>query len=292
MNARGFVLLEWLVAAALVMSVAGAAFAIVGPARDVVERTQHRIDLANSAERALAQIVAEVREAGSLAAIAETDVSVSDSFAPIVLMKDLESGEAGQPAAAIVLRHTPMEAAQGRLAAAAPAGQAALQLDTDARCWSGPPACGFAAGDRVLIYTSNAAEAGTVNAIANGVVFLMAPLATAFPKAAVVSTITETTYGSTPDAAGHLRLVRLTDGGAKQPILDHVAHFSIATDDPEVGSPRLLSLRLRVQTAAAHLRGPAGYLFAEPGTAAGPRQWLPDVELRAEVALRNRMETP
>ena len=50
---------------------------------------------------------------------------------------------------------------------------------------------------------------------------------------------------------------------------------------------RKIGVTLRVQTAVAALRGPAGDLFRRGGTSAGGFRWVPDQEVRFEVAPRN-----
>ena len=50
---------------------------------------------------------------------------------------------------------------------------------------------------------------------------------------------------------------------------------------------RKIAVTLRVQTAVAALRGPAGVLFARGGTSTGGIRWVPDQEIRVEVAPRN-----
>jgi hypothetical protein len=44
---------------------------------------------------------------------------------------------------------------------------------------------------------------------------------------------------------------------------------------------------LRVESALAALRGPAGILFSRGGTSAAADRWLPDREIRLAVAPRN-----
>jgi hypothetical protein len=50
---------------------------------------------------------------------------------------------------------------------------------------------------------------------------------------------------------------------------------------------RKIGVSLRVQSANAALRGPAGVLFAHGGTSRSGLRWLPDVRLRFDVAPRN-----
>ena len=50
---------------------------------------------------------------------------------------------------------------------------------------------------------------------------------------------------------------------------------------------RGVGVRIRVQAALSRLRGPAGALFVNAGTSRGGNQWLPDIEVRFQVAPRN-----
>ena len=50
---------------------------------------------------------------------------------------------------------------------------------------------------------------------------------------------------------------------------------------------RRIGVTLRVQSAAAALRGPAGALFTHAGTAQGSAKWLPDLEVHFDVSPRN-----
>ena len=50
---------------------------------------------------------------------------------------------------------------------------------------------------------------------------------------------------------------------------------------------RKIGVTLRVQSAVAALRGPAGVLFAHGGTSAGGPRWVPDQELHFDIAPRN-----
>jgi hypothetical protein len=66
---------------------------------------------------------------------------------------------------------------------------------------------------------------------------------------------------------------------------------------PDAGAParwdadllrvRQVIVHLRVQAAAASLRGPTAVLFAHPGTAASGRRWAPDLDVSFTVAPRN-----
>ena len=50
---------------------------------------------------------------------------------------------------------------------------------------------------------------------------------------------------------------------------------------------RRVSVTVRVEAAAASLRGPASALFVHAGSSRGGGAWLPDIEARFDVAPRN-----
>jgi type II secretory pathway pseudopilin PulG len=57
--------------------------------------------------------------------------------------------------------------------------------------------------------------------------------------------------------------------------------------DADLLRVRRVGVTLRVQAAMASLRGPAGLLFANGGTARSAVKWVPDQEIRFDVAPRN-----
>lgn len=292
MNARGFVLLEWLIASALVVVIAGAVFSAVNPVRDVVERSGQGIELAAGARTALDLVVTDVREAGADTMIGSPGSELGKMLPAIAIHSHLGSAAIVAAGAAVRIRRVPLLAAQGRLSASAFAGDNLLRLATDVRCSTGGPGCGFRSGDNGVLLADGAAEVVTIEAILAGAVVLTAPLTRGFPADAVLCRLQTTTYGLRAADDGAEQLVRLTDGGAEQPVLDNVVAFSVVSDDLAPTRIRRVSLRLRVQAAGAEWRGPAGYLFSRGGTASSSRRWLPDLELRADVALRNRKVTP
>jgi len=50
---------------------------------------------------------------------------------------------------------------------------------------------------------------------------------------------------------------------------------------------RRIRVTVRVQSALASLRGPAGVLFLRAGTARAGEQYVPDVEVQFDIAPRN-----
>jgi hypothetical protein len=88
------------------------------------------------------------------------------------------------------------------------------------------------------------------------------------------------------DAEGDTGLVRLT-----------ASQFADGPWCPDESNPnrwdadllriRMVAVTLRIQSANAALRGPAGLLFAHGGTSTGGSRWLPDTQVRFQVTPRN-----
>ena len=285
-DSRGFALLEWLIASAFVLVLAGALFTMLAPVRDVIERTNYGSDLVSGARHAIDRVTADVREAGSDVAIGWPGAALTRAVPRLLLLEHLDAEVFGQPAAAIIINRVPDFAAQGRLRLPAPTGEQLLQLDTAVRCANGVPACGFHAGDRAAIVTDALGEVVAIDTPLADAVVLASPLVNGYPVGAVLVRFVAIKYGLRAGPHGD-RLVRVSDGGADQPLLDNVVGFSLTADAVDPGHIRRVAMQLRVQAPSAELRGPAGVLFRQAGTASTARRWLPDVELRSVVALRN-----
>ena len=288
MTPRGFTTIELLIAAAVVMAVSGALAAMMAPLGSAIDRANANADMDAGTRTVLQQLIAEVRLAGSDAAIASRTARLARVLPPVALLRNLESGEVGLPATAVRITFIPHLAAQGTLELAAAAGDTLLRLETTARCATGPPACGFRSGQSVLLYASDAVSTVSISEIFDGAVTLAWPLNVSFPAGAVLAEFVSVTYGTRAVVDGSQRLVRISSGGAEQPMLDNVVAFTVATDTGDPTTAGRLMWTLRVQAPAAAFRGPAGFLFHYAGTAARARDWIPDVEHRMVVALRNR----
>jgi Tfp pilus assembly protein PilW len=117
-----------------------------------------------------------------------------------------------------------------------------------------------------------------------------------------------TTYGPAPTAGG-IASCLFTDAIPAAPVLPVLGDGSHAlvpltaqqlTDGPFCPSDahesrwdadllriRRIAVTLRVQSAAAALRGPASALFARAGTSSGGARWVPDQEIHFDVSPRN-----
>jgi hypothetical protein len=83
------------------------------------------------------------------------------------------------------------------------------------------------------------------------------------------------------DALVPLAAAMLTDG-PWCPDADNPNRF-----DADLLRVRRVRVTLRVESAAASLRGPAGPLFVHAGSSSGGHSFLPDHEIRFDVAPRN-----
>ena len=131
------------------------------------------------------------------------------------------------------------------------------------------------------------AQSVIINAVAaGGIVRLAAPLTSAFAAGSVLASTSVTAYGLRPEPDGAFRLVRAASG-IEQPLLDGVVDFAVSVRGADSLHPRQVDFTLRVQASSPAMRGPAGRLFRRAGTAQRSASWVPDVEIRTTVALRN-----
>jgi hypothetical protein len=286
-SARGFTLLELLLATALVMVVMAVVSSMTLPLSGLLERVHAGADLETSARAALDLLAADLRQAGSGPVVAEAPVDMARLGARALPTAGLASMSVNLPGEAVHIRYVPHLGAQGRLAAAAHAGDRILHLDTTSRCAGGSPACGFRPRQPAAIQVENALQHVAIEGVAAGRVTLALPLTTGFARGAVLTEMVSVSYGLRDGGTDTARLVRLTSGGAEQPIVENVVRFEVMLDPPDPAVARRAIVALRIQAAAARFRGPAGALFQRSGTASNARHWVPDVELRTSVAFRN-----
>lgn len=128
------------------------------------------------------------------------------------------------------------------------------------------------------------------------------------------TTVASHTYYLKRDAAAKMSQLVHYDGAADFPVVDHVAalefeYFGMdgapldpamlqdgpwVPDDPDAVTydADLLRIRrvrvaFRIEAGLASMRGPSGSLFARGGTSTAMERYVPDRELRFDVALRN-----
>jgi prepilin-type N-terminal cleavage/methylation domain-containing protein len=225
----GFTLVELLVAAALVVVVSAAVAALATPMRRAFDGGLSAGELASRGRAALSIVVSEVRNAGSGIVIGPTSVTLDDVI-PVVTVV---------PPSAIAV--TRASGPQGLLREPVNAGATSLRLDPSEPCSEQDATCGIRARDEIAIFDRDKGEIVLVSSVTTGsaMLHLSSPLTHAFDPGAVIAAIEQTTF-----ALRDGRLVRISAGGAEQPIADHVVTF-----DPALMAGRL-DLRLAVEPAS------------------------------------------
>jgi hypothetical protein len=281
-----FTTIELLVASSLLLVVTGAIAAMALPMRDAVERSLGRADLTGSSRFAVERLLADLREAGSPPTVTPAGARLEAMMPPVVTLQDLQTHLAQSPGRAVQIASVPALAPQGELAAPVTAGTVSLPLNLTSRCTAVGLACGFRPGMTAVLFDASRFAILSVQSVDDvGTVRVAAPVNDGFAAGSVLAALSISVYGLRLNADGSSRLVRVRQG-SEQPILDHVVDFAIEQTGPDPFRVRRVQLRLRLEAASAALRGPAGYLFTRGGAATRARQWVPDIEVRTSVALR------
>jgi hypothetical protein len=284
MNARGFTLVELVVASAGLLVTMAFVAAVAVPLRDGFERSLGAADLTGGSRTVLERLAGEIREAGARASVGGG--RLADVVPPIVPMATIDSAIWADPGQAFRVTRVPLLAPQGRLLADVAAGSITVTLDTTNRCTAVGAGCGLRAGMTALLYDTVHAQAVNVSLVAGAVIRFDAPLTSAFPAGAVLVSATITAYGLRPAPDGAFRLVRST-GASEQPLIDDVVDFRVRVVGADPLHVKQVELLLRLEAPSDTMRGPAGRLFRRPGSALRTAAWVPDVETRTTVALRN-----
>lgn len=213
---------------------------------------------------------------------------------------------------AITLISVPATAAQTTLTADMAPGSVTMQVERVPMCPPGVNLCSFAEGTAVLAFDeSGASQIFTVGAVLDGPSQLQTTAAaTLFKAGTPVVAVEVHVFSLKTDPATHAaQLVHCTPTArGDMPVLDHVAALifdygvaaaeladgpwrpdsaSLERWDVDLLRIRTVAVTIRLESALAALRGPAGALFANGGTATNPRVWVPDQEVRFAVSPRN-----
>jgi len=322
MTDRGFTLIELLLASLLLLMVSASVAMLAVPMRHAFERSTATADVSAGSRALLERLSADLREAGTGAAVSPgllRFAAVAPTIVPLASLTDLS---VAVPARAVrIVRLEPL-GAQGVLRSAVAPGAAWLQLETSNRCANSGGACGFEVNQIAMLFDESRAVQVRVTAVTSGGgIRLAAGLPASFEPGAVLARAAITTYGARPDADGSQRLVRAGTAGVEQPILQNVVDFQVSLSATPSGVPEgdlaplttaqltdgpwrldvngvtvfdadLLrgaqaDVTLRVEAASMAMRGPAGRFFRRPGSSRTAAQWVPDLELRFSIALRN-----
>jgi Tfp pilus assembly protein PilW len=312
----GFTVLELTIAMALTLALvasiisltrsAGAASARQGEAADLQQRLRVGVDT----------IARDLMGAGAGPYLAGYAGPLSVSLPAVLPFR--ASAVGGDPPGTfrndiVTLLFVPATAAQTTLTADMAAGSDMMQAARLPICAAGENLCGFAAGTTILAFDdAGTFQLFTVFAVVDGAMQLQtAPPAAALLKTgAAIVEVQARIYALKSDAATRVTELVRGDGTARAdvPVLDHVVEvvfdYGVPPAElidgpwrPDAASPgrwdadlvriRTVGVTIRIESALAALRGPAGALFARAGTATDPRVWVPDQEVQFHVSPRN-----
>lgn len=306
-NHAGFTLVELLASTVVLLVVASA---VGGLAVAVQRGFDHGLasgELVARGRTGLMSLVAELRDAGSGVVIGSPALALAEVRPLVVPARSLTDPRQISPFTAVTIWRA--TGAQALLAENTPAGSMVVRLDPAAPSVHQDGTGGFATGELATIVDATRAEIVTVAAVASGLwtVTLAAPLRGPFATGAVIAGVSRTTFGLRSAAGGFQRLVRISSGGAEQPLADSVSGFEVSTwgvpgplDPMPPGG--LLPLTDSVLNDGPWLPGPADSdafdadllrirrVDVRLRAAALPasRLRLPDLDLQTSVALRSR----
>jgi type II secretory pathway pseudopilin PulG len=112
----------------------------------------------------------------------------------------------------------------------------------------------------------------------------------------VLPTGTQTYWLKSDPPTDTFQLTQWSGGtSADVPVVDHVVALQFAyldaasmpLTDADLPGLRSIAVTIRLQAAAAAVRGPAGPFFIHGGSARTARRWVPDLELHVQLTPRN-----
>jgi Tfp pilus assembly protein PilW len=323
----GFSLLELTIALGLTLALMTAIFTMMQSAHGASAMQPETADLQQRLRVAVDVLTRDLMMAGAGAYVNGHAGPLNRGVAPVLPFRRgaIGSDPAGTfKTDTITLLHVPTTSAQTALAADFVPGSLTMQVAPRAGCAAGVNLCGFSAGMTMLAFDgAGAFQTMTVAAVVDPVSQLRttASPSTIFRAGTPVVEVQVHTYSLKADAAAQTFQLIQYDGTANAdvPVLDHVVGLAFdyygdpmlaggmtpvtaaeLTDGPwrpDAGNPdrwdvdllriRSVGVMVRLEAALAALRGPAGVLFTNGGTARDASRWIPDQEIRFRVSPRN-----
>jgi hypothetical protein len=322
----GFSLLELTIAIALTLAMMTSIFTLLQPAHGAFTMQPEAADMQQRLRVAVDTLTHDLLMAGAGAYVSGHTGSLNGSFPPVLPFRRGTGGSdaAGtfRPDT-MTLIYVPTTAAQTTLVADLEPGSLTMRVAPLGGCAAGATLCSFSAGMTVLAYDDGGAfQTFTVAGVVEPASELRttAPPSTGYRAGTPVAEAQLHAYYLKADAATQtFQLIRYDDANADVPVLDHVvglavdyygdpmragtltqlsaADFSDGPWLPDAASPdrwdadllriRTVGVTVRLEAALAALRGPAGVLFTNGGTAIDASKWIPDQEIRFHVSPRN-----
>ena len=248
----------------LLLTIAGAAFALLGTAEDRLAVEPEAADMQQRLRVAVTMLHHDLVQAGAGTAAGIRPGPLTNHIAAILpYRQDPRDGDAPGTFRedAITMFYVPRTTAQSTLAAPLPARAGWARLNSDPGCPRADPACGFAVGMAVLVFDgTGAADRFTVTDVQGDALALVHDGPDSGHVYAAGSTIAEvvarTYFLEADEASGTHRLMRgRANGGADVPVADHVVALAFAYGRES---------------------GPDGSPIALPPAALVDGPWLPD----------------
>jgi hypothetical protein len=312
----GFSLVEMTAALALTLALTAAIFSLTQSARAASTVQSEAADLQQRTLVAVDTIAHDIMMAGAGPYFGGHSGPLTGSLPPVLPFRRgmVGSDPAGTfKSDTIAVLYVPTTAAQTTLTADLGAGSVTMQVARVPVCAAGINLCSFSSGMTVLAFDSAGAfQIFTVDAVLDGVsqIITSVPSLARYRAGTAVVEVRVHSYSLKSDATTQSTQLIQYDGtgNADVPVLDHVVglafDYGIAPSEltdgpwrPDAASAdrwdvdllriRTIGVTVRLEAALAGLRGPAGVLFANRGTATNPHVWLPDQEIRFHVSPRN-----
>lgn len=240
----GYALIEMLVATAIAGLLLGVLLQFAVRAQEAVRTQADVADVQQRLRVAVETIRRDLLAAGAGPAFGRARGPLGRIFAPLLPSRTGVTGadpELSYSSDRISITYVPSSASESRLLLPMPDPTGPLSIDGNAPACA-PGACGFTAGDRVLIFESSTAGAAheifTVSAVDDGLAMVSAaaPLSRAYPAGSVVVRAVQRVYYL--DRPGK-RLMMYDGERSDVPLVDRVAdlRFTYAVDPSPAAVP-------------------------------------------------------
>ncbi|MCC7031655.1 MAG: prepilin-type N-terminal cleavage/methylation domain-containing protein [Acidobacteria bacterium] len=230
MSARGFTLVELLIATVITLLVVAGALMIAASARSTFLVEPAALDTARRLREGTDALASALRSAGGALAAGDGVEWLGSSVPAVWPLTDLDGGPSSSFAALWVLSAVG-EGGRGRILTSAAAPGAALTLDTaSGSCPLTAAVCGLDVGDAAVVFDGrghfDVFEVGVVSA-SLGLVTPSAPLSRAYAAGSWVVEARADRFGLVRQPDGSRTLTRVTWAGAREPIVDGVTAIDI-----------------------------------------------------------------
>lgn len=253
--ARGYALVDLLVAVAIVLTAGGATLALLPSLEGLASAASASADVNQRIRTGVEVLAGDLSRAGSGLLVGGLDGGLP-AWIPVVLPDEVPLAAAPRAVAprdsTLGLFHVPPTAAQARLALATSGPGDPLTLEPPTFCVDGLAACGFATGTTLLVADRHGGwdhvTVSSVDEVAGRLWHVGSALSRDYDTGAIVTVVESRSYTLRPDpSTGASTLFRNEGTGAAQPVLDHVVSFEVRlfgdgqapvtrTPDPEAPS--------------------------------------------------------